>query len=92
MVLILNLPLLKLNIDYEVVSEKVVVALSSQLPIDGVVMLLGNDLAGGREQAKVTAPPQVTSVPDKREQQFPDAFPVCAVTHAMGRGWEIKGF
>lgn len=53
----LNLPLHKLNLECEVVSGKVVVALSSQLPIDGITMLLGNDLAGGRVHAKVTAHP-----------------------------------
>lgn len=42
----LNLPLHKLNLETGLVSGEVVVALSPQLPTDGISMLLGNDLAG----------------------------------------------
>lgn len=83
----LNLPLHRINLDCELVSGVVVVALSPQLPIDGVTLLLGNDLAEGRVHAtpRVTSHPQVISVPDDLEQSFPDTFPVCAVTRAMTR-------
>lgn len=82
-----NLPLHKLNLDSELVSGEVVVTLSSQLPIHGITLLLGNELAGGRVHAtlKVTLHPQVVDVPNELGQKYPDIFPVCAVTHAMTR-------
>lgn len=83
----MNLPLHKISLECELVSGEVVVTLSPQLPIDGVTLLLGNDLAEGRVHAtpRVTSRPQVISVPDDLEQSFPDTFLVCAVTRAMTR-------
>ena len=57
------------------------------LPIKGVSLLLGNDLAGG----KVVADPKVTSKPitlvstEKLEEVFPGIFSSCAVTRAMAK-------
>ena len=57
------------------------------LPIKGVSLLLGNDLAGG----KVVADPKVTSKPitlvstEKLEEVIPGIFPSCAVTRVMAK-------
>ena len=50
---------------------------SHQFPIDGVVFILGNDLAEG----KVLVNPEVTAVPslgrfDYLEQKYPEVFSV----------------
>ena len=57
------------------------------LPIKGVSLLLGNDLAG----RKVVADPKVTSKPitlvstEVLEEIIPGIFPSCAVTRAMAK-------
>ena len=57
------------------------------LPIKGVSLLLGNDLAGG----KVVADPKITSKlitlfsTEKLGEVIPDIFPSCAVTRAMAK-------
>uniref|UniRef100_A0A9J8CV35 Gypsy retrotransposon integrase-like protein 1 n=1 Tax=Cyprinus carpio carpio TaxID=630221 RepID=A0A9J8CV35_CYPCA len=81
----LSMPLHSINLQSDLVSGDVVVALCSQIPIDGVSFILGNDLAGG----KVLAVPEVISTvlksgsPDELELAFPETFPVCATTRAM---------
>ena len=87
----LTLPLHNLNLESELVSGEVVVALCSQIPIDGVSFIFGNDLAGGRVLVtpKVTSIPQLADVPDELEKMYPDTFPVCAVTPAMSRQKQV---
>lgn len=59
------------------------------LPIDGVDIILGNDLAGSHVWAEGSPPPIVTSSPlvtgesDENAQGFPRVFTACAVTRAM---------
>ena len=55
--------------------------LMSSLPIKGISLLLGNDLAGG----KVVPSVQLTSKPSTEDESNLDIeiFPSCAVTRAM---------
>ena len=59
------------------------------LPVEGVNLLLGNDLAG--DKVMHMANPFVCSCPGNSEnsenimQDFPGLFPVCVVTHAMAK-------
>ncbi len=59
----------------------------SQLPVEGVDLILGNDLAGG----KVFLQPIVVDTPERLKElsgeaeQFPSAFPVCVITRAQAR-------
>lgn len=81
-----GVPLHHIFLDSDLVKGRVVVGVSPQFPIDGVSLILGNDLAGG----KVLLNPEVTAVPlaknpDDLEQKFPEVFSVCAVTHAMSK-------
>ena len=55
-----NVPLHKVNLVSDLVTGSVVVGTRPTLPIKGVYLLLGNDLAGG----KVVADPKVTSKAD----------------------------
>lgn len=71
---ILNLPLHKLILECELISCEVVVALSSELPIDGVTLHLGNDLVGGTGYACVTSHPQPVNFPDESEQRISRYF------------------
>ena len=54
-----NVPLHKVNLVSNLVTGSVVVGTRPTLPIKGVSLLLGNDLAGG----KVVADPKVTYKP-----------------------------
>ena len=82
-----NVPLHKVNLVSNLVTGSVVVGTRPTLPIKGVSLLLGNDLAGG----KVVADPKVTSKPitlvstEKLEEVIPGIFPSCAVTRAMAK-------
>lgn len=57
--------------------------------IQGISVILGNDLAGARVWADVSLPvivapvPMVMLEPDENERDFPEAFTACAVTRAM---------
>ncbi len=59
----------------------------SQLPVEGVDLILGNDLAGG----KVFLQPIIVDTPEwlkelsGKAEQFPSAFPVCVITRAQAR-------
>ncbi|XP_036965436.1 uncharacterized protein LOC119025698 isoform X3 [Acanthopagrus latus] len=72
---------------------EVAVAVRPALPVDGVTMILGNDIAGSRVWADVPPPaivasaPLVTTEPDKSVTDFPEAFRACAVTRAMKLSW-----
>ena len=82
-----NVPLHKVNLVSDLVTDSVVVGTRPTLPIKGVSLLLGNDLTGG----KVVADPKVTSKPitlistEKLEEVIPGIFPSCAVTRAMAK-------
>ena len=82
-----TVPLHKVNLVSDLVTGSVVVGTRPTLPIKGVSLLLGNDLAGG----KVVPDPKVTSKPitlvstEKLEEVIPGIFPSCAVTRAMAK-------
>lgn len=80
------MPLHTVNLESELVSGRVAVGMRPRFPINGVSLILGNDLAGG----KVLVTPEVTPVPvlqcpDKLAEQHPEGFASCAVTHVMAR-------
>ena len=83
----MNIPLYNINLSSDLVSGCVVVGVRPSLPVEGVSLLLGNDLAGGR----VIADPKVTSKPvtlvstEKLEEVIPGIFPSCAVTRASAK-------
>lgn len=60
-----------------------------QLLVEGVSIILGNDLAEGKvfPCPFVVAKPEVTGQPDIAAH-FPAVFPTCAVTQAQSRKWD----
>ncbi|KAL5021229.1 hypothetical protein ScPMuIL_000384 [Solemya velum] len=82
-VLAMSKPSQKLNL----VTGPVTIGVRPELPIEGVSLILGNDLAG----EKVRVDPLVSSIPDKTgdaetiQQEFPGIFPSCAVTRSMSK-------
>ena len=84
-------PLHKIKLESELVKGEVAGALRSSLPVQGVSVILGNDLAGERVWEGVPPPPPivtsgptVSSGPDSSEREFAEVFTACAVTRSMG--------
>lgn len=64
-------------------------AVRSELPVKGVSLILGNDLAGD----KVFCLPEVIDVPDAHDEdalqdEFPELFSTCVVTQAQGHKFD----
>lgn len=79
------------------VTGEVAVGVCPALPVEGIDMILGNNLAGNRVWADVPPPYVITQVPVlpplqteavESAEVLPEVelFPVCAVTRAIGRG------
>ena len=84
------MPLHKIFLKSDLVSGYVTVGICPNLPVKGVSLLLGNDLAGDR----VMADPCMSNLPcsysdiDLVGQDIPGLYPACAVTRAMAKGIE----
>ncbi len=82
---VVPVPLHRVHLDCTLVSGFVRVGVRSSLPVKGVTVILGNDLAGG----KVLPVPEVTDVPsvclDSNDVAHfhPEVFSTCAVTLAQ---------
>lgn len=78
-----------MELDLIPVPRHFIVLNCPELPLDEVVMVLGNDLAGSAVWANVPPPPVVVSKPlafkelDENSLGLPGVFPACAVTHAQ---------
>uniref|UniRef100_A0A8C1RHP2 Gypsy retrotransposon integrase-like protein 1 n=1 Tax=Cyprinus carpio TaxID=7962 RepID=A0A8C1RHP2_CYPCA len=88
---VVTVPLHRIELQSDLVQGEVVIAVRHSLPVDGVHLLLGNNLAGERVWRDVPPPVVVKSVPsipsgaDSSLQSLPEVFPACAVTRAMNR-------
>lgn len=86
---VFHVPVHKLVLHSGLFEGEVKMGVCPALPVDGVTLILGNDVAGGRVWADQRAQPVVVPVPlgsngpDKNEKQFPKVFKACAVTRAM---------
>ncbi|KAK0153807.1 hypothetical protein N1851_004120 [Merluccius polli] len=87
-------PLHKIQLKSDLVSDRVVVGVRPSLPVAGIDFLLGNDIGGGDIWGKSVELPEVVAMPlspaeDECGKQFPDVFPSCAVTRAMSKNTNI---
>jgi len=80
---VINVPLHRISLKTNLVSGSVIVGVRPELPVRGVSMLLGNDLAGG----KVLPDPIVSAKPctDIDVTEDSTIYPSCAVTRSMTR-------
>ncbi|KAJ8038347.1 hypothetical protein HOLleu_15742 [Holothuria leucospilota] len=83
----ISVPLHKTNLKSDLVSGSVIVGVRPTLPVKGVSLLLGNDLAGGKVVANaiLTDKPCDYNNTEQLEKEFPNLFPACAVTRAMSQ-------
>lgn len=80
-----NAPLHKVYLKCDLFTGFVVVASRPNLPVKGVSLLLGNDIAGGKVTAdpKMSEEPKVQEDTQSLEDQYPSLFPACVVTRGM---------
>ncbi|KAG1933868.1 gag-pol fusion protein [Pimephales promelas] len=88
---VVTVPLHRIELQSDLVRGEVAIAVRHSLPVDGVHLILGNNLAGERVWRDVPPPVVVKSVPsnpsgiDCSLQTLPEVFTACAVTRAMNR-------
>lgn len=85
---VLKVPLHKVYIQSDLVTGFVKLAVRHQLPVKGVAVIIGNDLAGG----KVLPYPEVIENPlcetvnsNDLVSEFPTVFSACVITRAQAR-------
>ena len=84
---VLSVPLHIVYLSTQLVCGPVMIGVRPFLPVPGISLLLGNDLAGDKVMVNpcVSPNPRVSTVQEDIEQHVPGLFPSCAVTRAMAR-------
>ena len=82
---VLEVPLHEVNIKSSLINGNIVIGMRPSLPVEGISLILGNDLAG----EKVMVDPRVVEKPGDDEnterlaEKFPGIFPASVVTRSM---------
>ena len=82
---ILEVPLHEVNIKSSLINCKIVIGMRPSLPVEGISLILGNDLAG----EKVMVDPREVEKPgedqktERLAEKFPGIFPASVVTRSM---------
>ncbi|XP_076857543.1 uncharacterized protein LOC143511783 [Brachyhypopomus gauderio] len=82
-----SVPLHNLYLHTELVTGPVRVAVWPTLPVNGVDVILGNDLAGGQvfPIPEVVVEPVSSDESDVLQQNFPEVFPVNVITRSQSK-------
>ena len=81
----LKVPLHEVNIKSSLINGNIVIGIRPSLPVEGISLILGNDLAG----EKVMVDPRVVEKPrddeksERLAEKFPGIFPAFMVTRSM---------
>ena len=83
----INVPLHQIFLQSELVSGPVIVGIRPTLPVEGISLILGNDLAGGRVQPDPQVISDVSNVLclTSADDGLGKTFPACVVTRAAAR-------
>ena len=82
---VLEVPLHEVNIKSSLINGNIVIGMRPSLPVEGISLILGNDLAG----EKVIVDPRVVEKPrddqntERLAEKFPGIFPASVVTRSM---------
>ena len=87
---IVSVPLHSIHLESDLITGDVVVGLRPTLPMAGVSLILGNDLAGEKVMPEllVISDPMIVNEADNDIETNAHVFPSCAVTRAKAR--ELK--
>ena len=91
---ILEVPLHEVNIKSSLINGNIVIGMRPSLPVEGISLILGNDLAGER----VMVDPRVVEKPrdDEKTERLAEKFPryipcLCGNTFNEGKERSYKG-
>ena len=82
---ILEVPLHEVNIKSSLINGNIVIGMRPSLPVEGISLILGNDLAGERVMVdpRVVEKPRDNEKTDRLAEKFPGIFPASVVTRSM---------
>ena len=82
---VLEVPLHEVNIKSSLINGNIVIGMRPSLPVEGISLILGNDLAGERVMVdpRVVEKPRDDERTEKLAEKFPGIFPASVVTRSM---------
>ena len=82
---VLEVPLHEVNIKSSLINGNIVIGMRPCLPVEGISLILGNDLAGERVMVdpRVVEKPRDDVKTERLAEKFPGIFPASVVTRSM---------
>ena len=82
---VLEVPLHEVNIKSSLINGNIVIGMRPSLPVEGISLILGNDLAGERVMVdpRVVEKPMDDEKTERLAEKFPGIFPASVVTRSM---------
>ena len=82
---VLEVPLHEVNIKSSLINGNIVIGMRPSLPVEGISLILGNDLAGERVMVdpRVVEKPRDDEKNERLAEKFPGIFPASVVTRSM---------
>ena len=89
---VLEVPLHEVNIKSSLINGNIVIGMRPSLPVEGISLILGNDLAGERVMVdpRVVEKPRDDEETEKLAEKFAGIFPASVVTRSMKAKKEAK--
>ena len=80
-----EVPLHEVNIKSSLINGNIVIGMRPSLPVEGISLILGNDLAGKRVMVdpRVIKKPRDDAKTERLAEKFPGIFPASMVTRSM---------
>ena len=88
---VLEVPLHEVNIKSSLINVNIVIGMRPSLPVEGISLILGNDLAGERVMVdpRVVEKPRDDEKTERLAEKFPGIFPASVVTRSMKAKKEV---
>ena len=82
---VLEVPLHEVNIKSSLINGNIVIGMRPSLPVEGISLILGNDLAGEKVmvETRVVEKPRDDEKTERLAEKFPGTFPASVVTRSM---------
>ena len=82
---VLEVPLHEVNIKSSLINGNIVIGMRPSLPVEGIALILGNDLAGEKVMVdtRVVEKPRDDENTERLAEKFPGIFPASVVTRSM---------